>query len=75
MKLDIFKKTIDNLGKYENLIPKGKEIIKQIKNKDFKSVAITAVSLGKSILEQSQDNNKTDLNSNEETIEENVEAT
>lgn len=74
MKLDIFKNTIDNLGKYENLIPKGKKIIEQIKNKDFKGGAMTAVSLGKSILEQSQNNSKAEVNSDEETIEENIEG-
>lgn len=74
MKLDIFKNTIDNLGKYENLIPKGIKIIEQIKNKDFKGGAMTAVSLGKSLLENSQINSKAEINSDEKTIEENVEV-
>ena len=68
MKLDILKKTIDNLGKYENLIPQGKKLIRQIKNKDIKSSAMTAVSLGKTLLEQSQNNNKAET-SGEEIIE------
>ena len=58
MKLDILKKTIDNLGKYEILIPQSKKLIGQIKNKDIKGSAMTAVSLGKTLLEQSQNNNK-----------------
>ena len=71
---DILKKTIDNLGKYENLIPQGKKIIEQIKNKDIKGGAMTAVSLGKSILEQSQNNSKAEVNSDEGTIEEYIEG-
>ena len=75
MKLYILK-TIDSLGEYEKLIPQGKKIIEQIKNKDIKGGATTAVSFGKTLLEQYQgsNNNKTDVNSEEDTTEENIEV-
>ena len=71
MKLDFLKKAVDNFSDYEDLLSQGKQIVNQVKNKNLKGGIMSAVSLGKTLLEKSKSlKSESEGESDEETVEE-----
>ena len=71
MKLDIFKKALDNFSDYEDLLSQGKQIVNHVKNKNLKDGVINAVSLGKTLFEKSKSlKSESEVELDEETAEE-----